>query len=176
MGVIRQPQPVKFFVGVITGNLDLLSLLEVPLTKEFGPIELRSPVYPFDFTSYYEDEMGSGLLRQFIGFERLIEPQTLAAAKRFTNGLEAQIIQQTRPVRRPVNLDPGYLEQGKIVLASSKNYSHRIYLSDGIFAEVTLYFEDKRWRSFPWTFPDYRSGRYDDFFYALRKSFRAQLG
>ena len=175
MGIIRPALPVKLFIGIITGNQDLLPDVEPALTAEFGPVDLRSAVYPFDFTAYYEDEMGAGLVRQFLGFERLIAPHFLPAAKLFTNDLEARVVQHGPPVRRPVNLDPGYLEQGKIVLASTKNYYHRICLADGIFAEVTLCFKDKQWHSFPWTFPDYRSSRYDDFFHALRRTYRAQL-
>jgi hypothetical protein len=175
MGVIRSTPLVKLFVGVITGQPGRLPVVETALADRFGPVALRSSLLPFDLTAYYEKEMGTGLVRQFLGFEELIEPQTLAQAKRFTNELEAWIAQMNPGVRRPVNLDPGYVEQGKIVLASTKNHSHRIYLSEGIFAEVTLYYQDKEWRSNPWTFPDYSSGRYHGFFHELRRLYRLQL-
>jgi hypothetical protein len=105
----------------------------------------------------------------------LIEPSAIAEIKIRTNDLESVFSSQYPSPPRPINLDPGYLEQSKIVLASTKNFYHRILISGGIYAEVTLHFEGKEWRSFPWTFPDYKTGRYHPYFTSLRRLYREQL-
>lgn len=175
MGLISKPLPGKLFVGILTSVDSLLPRTEAGLTALFGPSDLRAGPFPFDATTYYDEEMGSPVSRYFLGFSRLISPENLADIKEETNELEAAIAAETPSVRRPVNLDPGYLEQAKIVLASTKNFYHRILISGGIYAEVTQHYEDGQWRSLPWTFPDFRSGRYSEFFLSLRRTYRAQL-
>jgi len=175
MGKIRPVQPVKLFVGVLTSIPELLPEVEQRLSALFGPVDLRSEAFPFDSTHYYDREMGSPICRYFLGFSKLVGPEEIAAIKLKTNELEAALASVFTAVKRPVNVDPGYLEQSKIVLASTKNYYHRLYLSGGIYAEVTLHFEDGRWKTLPWTFPDFQSGRYDAFFTELRKAYRSQL-
>jgi len=134
------------------------------MEKAFGPAELPSEVMNFDFTHYYDQEMGSPLYRRFVGFRDLIDPARLVEAKLTTNALECDFAGRSagEPLR-PINLDPGYVEPAKLVLASMKNFSHRIYLDQGVFAEVTLMYQKGRWQPLPWTFPDYASGRYDPF-------------
>ena len=175
MGTIRHPQPVKLFVGLLTSIPTIWPQVEDRLVEVFGPVHLRSASYPFDLTKYYDGEMGTPIQRRFLGFAELIEPHTIAAVKVRTNQLEADLSAQHTAVRRAVNLDPGYLELGKIILASSKNFYHRILVADGIYAEVTMHFESGTWQSFPWTFPDFRSHRYDDFFTSLRELYHGQL-
>jgi len=160
---------------VLASFPELLSEVEQRLSALFGPVDVRSDVFPFDSTHYYDREMGSPIRRYFLGFSNLIEPDELAALKLKTNELEDALASAFTAVKRPANLDPGYLEQSKIVLASTKNYYHRLYLSGGIYAEVTLHFEDGRWKTLPWTYPDFQSGRYDKFFMELRKAYRSQL-
>jgi hypothetical protein len=174
MGIIRETKPVKLFVGIITSLPELIATVEDRLAEACGPIDVRSEVFPFDATHYYDREMGHPLRRRFVGFRSLIAPGEIAALKIRTNELEAALARDRTAVARPANLDPGYLEESKIVLASTKNYYHRIYVSDGIYAEVTLYWRDKSWHSLPWTFPDYRGGRYDGFFTELRRIYRSQ--
>ncbi len=175
MGEIRSPSPVKLFVGILTSLPRSIADIEGRLTALFGAIDLRSDEFPFDMTHYYDSEMGTPILRRFLSFQPLISPETIAKTKRATNGVEADLAAEYRQVSRPANLDPGYLEESKIVLASTKNFYHRILLADGIYGEVTLRYSEKRWQPFPWSFPDFRSGRYDEFFTRLRQLYRAQL-
>ena len=175
MGKINQALPVKLIVGVLTYNTELLPETEKELTALFGAIDARSEIFPFDWTGYYDKEMGSPLYRRFFSFAGLIEAPAVVDAKIAANELEASMAEKYPGVERPVNLDPGYLEQAKIVLASTKNFFHRIYIDRGIYAEVTLHYQDKKWKSFPWTFPDYGSEKYHPFFTALRESYRRQF-
>jgi len=175
MGKIQQALPVKLIVGILTSIPALLAETEKELTTLFGLIDARSEIFHFDWTGYYDVEMGSPLYRRFLGFANLIEAPTLVDAKIAANALEAEMAIKHPGVCRPINLDPGYLEQSKIILASTKNFFHRILIARGIYAEVTLYYQDKRWKPFPWTFPDYGSQKYHPFFTALRENYRRQL-
>ncbi len=175
MGEIRTPLPVKLFCGVLTSLPHILPTVQERLTAAFGAIDLRSDTYPFDLTHYYDEEMGNPIVRLFFAFSDLVLPAELATIKKATNQLETALAVEHRGVRRPVNLDPGYLEESKIVLASTKNYYHRIYLADGIYGEVTLHYSAGAWRAFPWSFPDFRSGRYDDFLTRVRQTYRGQI-
>jgi len=175
MGSIRHVVPVKLIIGSLTGIPELEKQVEQTLAKQFGPIDLASPVMAFNYTEYYTREMGSRLRRTFYSFERLIDPAELAGIKRRTNELEAAYAVAAFPVLRPINLDPGYLEMGKLILASTKNHSHRIYLQEGIYAEVTLLYREKQFQPLEWTYPDYRSPAYHTFFLQIRGRYRFQL-
>jgi hypothetical protein len=175
MGKIGTPLPVKPFLGLLTSIPEVVPRVEKDLVKLFGIVDLRSDAFLFDMTHYYDEEMGTPIYRYFISFEKLMEPSEIAAAKVKTNELEALFASEYSNLQRPINLDPGYLEQSKIVLASTKNFFHRILISDGIYAEVTLHFQDGAWQSFPWTFPDYKTDRYHRFFTSLRNRYRDQL-
>ena len=147
------------------------------LTAQFGPIDLLSDVWPFDSTDYYADEMGEDLKRQFVFFQQLISVERLAEIKRLTDALEARLgsdlalPQETRPV----NIDPGYLTLSKLVLATTKDASHRLYLQSGIYAEVTLHYQNARWQPWPWTYPDYAADTYYTFFEQARELYKRQL-
>jgi hypothetical protein len=175
MAQIRSPHPVKLFTGLITSLPLLLPEIEEKLIEIFGSIDFRSEQILFDFTKYYDREMGTPLYRYFFSFTDLIDPAAIAEIKVQTNELEADFARRYLSVQRPVNLDPGYLELSKIVLASTKNYFHRILISGGIYAEITLHFEEGEWRAFPWTFPDYKTERYQSFFYSVRNIYNKQL-
>jgi hypothetical protein len=179
MGAIRQFTPVKLFIGVLVSDRKFIPNVEERLTPLFGPVDHRSEVIPFDFTDYYEKEMGDILDRVFFSFERLIEADRLPEIKRQTNELEDELAELLRTpnttIKRPVNLDPGYVEQAKVVLASTKNFYHRIYIGRGIFAEVTMHFKNNTYQFFPWTYPDYQSRDYQEFFLRTRQIFRSQL-
>jgi len=127
------------------------------LRGRFGPVDFESECVPFTQTGYYEKEFGSGLRRKFISFEKLIAPDKLAGIKLITNRIEAAL---SAGGRRKVNLDPGYLELAKFVLASTKDFSHRIYLAKGIYAEITLLYRSGAFRPLDWTYPDYRTEWY----------------
>ncbi len=175
MGEIRVPLPVKLFVGLLTSIPEAVPESEEQLIELFGTVDLRSDAFPFDQTHYYDEEMGTPIYRHFISFEKLMEPSQIADAKIKTNNLEAAFAARFSGRQRPINLDPGYLEQSKIVLASTKNFFHRILISNGIYAEVTLHYQDGAWQTFPWTFPDYKTDRYHRFFTLLRDLYREQL-
>ena len=175
MGSIRAFNPVKLFVGVLLANEDDVAGVESELSSTYGPIDHRSPVLPFTFTDYYRQETGDHISRVFFSFERLIEGDQLPEIKCHTNALEETFAAAGASVKRPVNLDPGYLENSKIVLASTKNFYHRIYLGRGIFGEVTMHFRNGAFEFFQWTYPDYKSPEYQAFFMELRTLYRNQL-
>ena len=166
---------MKLFTGVLVADVKLLPAVEEGLAQNYGPIDHRSEIIPFTFTDYYETEMGRSLRRVFFSFERLIDGNQLPGIKRNTNALEEQLAGLQTDVARPVNLDPGYLENAKVVLASTKNFYHRIYLGGGIFGEVTMHFRNNGFQFFPWTYPDYQSEKYQEFFLKMREIYRAQL-
>jgi hypothetical protein len=169
MAQTHQPKLVKLVAGMIAGQAEWLNAATREIEELFGPTDLVSEDMPFDFTDYYCAEMGRPLLRRFAAFERLIDPGELAAVKLRTNELEAELAKRFTQVTRPVNVDPGYVALGKLVLASAKDFSHRVYLRDGIYAEVTLQYRHGKWISGPMTFPDYAGGRYDAFLTAARQ-------
>lgn len=172
MGQVKLPQPVKLIVGAFAANDELLQEAHDVLDAEWGPVDFESPLLPFDHTSYYTPEFGVGLVRRIWTLKPLIDPGTLAAIKLRSNEIEAR---WTIAGRRQVNLDPGYISLGKLVLATTKNHAHRIYLQDGIYAEVTLTYRDGAYRPWPWTYPDYATATYCELFAGIRQRYRAQL-
>lgn len=172
----RPARPVKLFVGLLSGDRDLLRRARQLLTRRFGPVDLESDIWPFDSTDYYRDQMGPNLQRSFISFAGLVPPDQLADVKLETNALEAEIADQClRPeAPRPVNIDPGYLDLTKLVLATTKDRGHRIYLRNGIYAEVTLQYAQGAWQALPWTYPDYRRPEYHAYFARLRTRYHDQ--
>jgi hypothetical protein len=157
VGRAKQPWPVKLVMPLLSGDPSLLDRAARELPDRFGPVDLISERLPFSHTAYYAAEFGTGLLRMFLSFERLIDPGALADIKVWTNGLEEAWAEADR---RRINLDPGYISLAKLVLATTKNHGHRIYLRGGIYAEVTLVYRDGAFQRFPWTYPDYASAQY----------------
>ncbi len=175
MGSIREAAPVKLIVGMLSAYPGAMAEAESRLVSDLGPVEARSDLFAHAFTEYYRDEMGQPLLRYFVSFERLIEPARLADAKHLSNQVETDVAARDEwPVVRPVNLDPGYVDTSKLVLASTKDFAHRVYLGRGIWAEVTLRFKDGAWVDHEWTYPDYRTREYHDFFTRVRDRLREQ--
>jgi hypothetical protein len=172
----RAPQPVKLICGLIGGDVDLLNRARQLLRRRFGPVDLESDLWSFDETDYYEAEMGPGLKRLFLSFEQPSHPEALAGIKHETNAIEEKIAEQCAAldIPRPVNLDPGYVDLAKLVLATTKDRSHRIYIGQRMYAEVTLHFENGRWQPWPWTYPDYRRAEYHEFFARVRERLVAQ--
>ena len=148
---------------------------EAKLAEAFGPIDLRSPRRAFDLTGYYEKEMGPGLERMFVSFERLVPPESLSEAKLLTNGLEEKARGHFRAARRAVNLDPGYLTAASLIMATTKDFSHRIPLQRGIYAHLEFLFQKNSIRPLDWTYPDLRGDRYAAFFLEARKAYRDGL-
>jgi hypothetical protein len=172
MGTVHEPQPVKLIASLLTGETILLVEAREALSRAFGPIDFESELLPFDHTDYYTPEFGPGLQRQIVTFERLVDPGDLPAIKLHTNQLEGLLAEGEQ---RRVNIDPGYVSLGKMVLASTKNHAHRLYLGQGIYGEGTLTYQRGRFRPWPWTYPDYASDRYCTLFDKIRERYKAQL-
>jgi len=176
MGALRVQPPVLLVVAVFSGQPELLAWARDRLTARFGPLALTGPIYAFNQTAYYEASMGPGLHKQLLAFAELIPPEDLPAAKQAANDLEAEAAAlQAWPTARPLNLDPGILSLGKFQLATTKDQAHRIYLRDGIFAEVTLHFQDKEYVPWPWTYADYRLPEVLAFLKEARAFYKQQL-
>jgi len=174
MGVMEQAERAALLIGVISGDPLLLDDCRTGL-QEFGSIALVSPLWVFDFTRYYEKSMGRSLFRRFFLFQPEFARDQLAACKVRTNILEGEMGRQSSlPVERPINLDPGYITLSKLVLASTKDHSHRVYLGRDIYGEVTLFFQNESYRSWPWTYPDYASHDYIAFFNHARQKLLAR--
>ena len=145
---------------------------ERALRLKFGAIDFESEILPFDFTDYYEEEIGTNLKRKFISFKRLVSAESLAEIKLSTNRLEQRL---SLHGKRSINIDPGYLTAAKLVLATTKDFSHRILLRKGIFAEVTLFYAKNSFRPFAWTYPDYRTPDYLAIFNHIREIYLKQI-
>ena len=174
MGLIKSTPPVKLIVGIITAKPGLLAAVYQRLAERFGEIDFTSQLLPFDYTAYYEPEMGTALKRQFISFEALIAPDELATIKHLSNAIESEYVVDGTE-RRQVNVDPGYISAAQLVLVSTKPHAHRIYLQKGIYAEITLRFYQKTFQPWEWTYPDYRTPTYIDIFNHIRQVYMTQL-
>ena len=173
---LKEPKPVKLIIGILACEHQCLHAGIETIENKIGNIDLTSDVWPFTQTDYYKDQTGSHILRQFVTIERLINPGKLAKIKHQTNKLEQKLAKcMAAPVPRPVNLDPGIIEPSKLVLATTKNYSHRIYIGKKMYAEVTLIFDKGTWQSLPYTYPDYKQQCYFDFFAKVRTRLLEQL-
>ncbi|MCK4813965.1 MAG: DUF4416 family protein [Candidatus Marinimicrobia bacterium] len=171
MDVQKAPR-VKCVLGIIYNfKCDIDAFLRF-LETVFGKQDYISSVLSFDFTDYYEPEMGKDLKRVFVSYNRLIIPQQLPEIKRLTNIIERNFMDHHK---RTINLDPGYLDLDKFVLASAKYARQKIYLDKGIYADPTLYFYKKTFHPYEWSFPDFTTGCYDDFFLKVRQHYKHQL-
>jgi hypothetical protein len=152
MSVPQTPKPAKLVIGIITKELKIIENLVTELVLRFGQIDLASQWMNFNYTTYYEPEMGSPLVRRVFAFKPLISQGDLSAFKLATNRMEHNYL---RKGRRRVNIDPGYMLRERFVLASGKNFSHRIYIGEGIYADLTLIYQKGSFQKLPWTYPDY---------------------
>jgi hypothetical protein len=176
MWELKEPKPVKLIVGILASDDRCLTAARESLTTALGAIDLVSDVWAFDQTDYYAEQIGPQIVRQFVSMESLIDPGQLAAIKHQTNALEQQLAAALAlPFPRPVNLDPGIIEPSKLVLATTKNYAHRIYIGNRMYAEVTLIFDKGEWRPLPYTYPDYHRQEYFEFFSKVRARLVQQL-
>ncbi len=163
--------PVKLVIGLIFAEQDIAETTIKHLQKVFGKADLQSLVYPFDMTDYYAPEMGPDLLRRFCSFRDLIDPSELPEIKRLSIMIEKHFSYEGK---RRVNLDPGYLDMDKFILASTKYGRQKIYIADGIYADPTLHFFNKTFHAYEWSFPDFRCGRYDEYFMKIRNHYKQQ--
>lgn len=172
MGQEKQHQPVLLMCGILAANDCLIDESMAVLRGEFGPVAMTSDIMAFDYTDYYNKEMGDNILRAYVGFECLVQPGDIVRIKRRTNAIEKTFAIDGN---RKVNLDPGYITLAKLVLATTKDATHRVYLTDSIYAESTLYFRDKSFHNWQWTYPDYRDPKNILFFNELRDYYKNRL-
>ena len=168
---MRGPFPIKLFCGLI-GPSSGLADARAQLEREFGPVDIESPAEVFAFTDYYEAEMGGDLHRTWIAFAPLKERAYLVEAKRIAVTVEGRL---AREGRRTVNIDPGYVDNAQVVLATAKNFAHRIYIGAGYYAEVTLLYVDGAFRFLEWTYPDYKAASALAFFSRARASYHREM-
>jgi hypothetical protein len=154
MGVLVNQNPVKLIASIIYKDGTSADSAEKRLIRKYGPLTPLERTLPFDFTDYYEEEFGKPLKRKLICFDKPVDPEKIADVKLTTNKIEDVFREGGK---RTVNIDPGYVTEAKLVLLTTKDYNHRVYLGKRIFAESTLYFQDGTFKPWPWTYPDYGS-------------------
>ncbi|HGJ66822.1 TPA: DUF4416 family protein [bacterium] len=174
MGDIKKHPPVKLIVGMIATDAEIFLSAENILSQKFGNMDFTSEIIDFNYTDYYKKEMGENLLRKFITFERLIKPEEIVEIKIYTNEIEEEFLREGTNNRK-LNLDPGYITAAKLVLATTKDYIHRIYLRDGIYAEVTLEMKGNSFCPWKWTYRDYQTDKYIAIFNNIRQMYMSQL-
>lgn len=153
---------------MFTANGDLFEPVATELESRYGEIDIVSKWLPFDFTTYYEREMGSGLKRRMVSFKKLIAQDLLPDIKHITYRLEEKFCEKGR---RKINIDPGYLLLERFVLATGKNFAHRIYIGRHIYADLTLVYNNNAYRPLPWTYPDYAHADMLEFLYRVRNKY-----
>jgi hypothetical protein len=172
MSLPRKPNPAKLVVGLFMKDKDLVDNLAKELVDKIGPMDMVSSWFSFDYTDYYEPEMGTSLFRRMFAFKSLIEQNTLADIKILTNELE---LKYAKEGKRKVNIDPGYLTLERLVLATGKNFTHRIYLEKGIYADLTLIYQKGGFQKLPWTYPDYIQNNVLNFLCSVRRKYARDL-
>jgi hypothetical protein len=168
MADVQPVSPVKYFIAVLFRDADRIPALKQELQQRWGTLDFEGPDHPFFITDYYEPEMGAPLFRRLLSFEKLLPPQFLADMKLECNALEDLLRENNN---RTVNLDIGYLDHNKIVLASAKAAGQKIYLDKGIYADLVCRYKNGAYRPFEWTFPDFKDGRYDTELSSIRTSY-----
>lgn len=172
MSELKPAEPVKLVMSIFSALPELVGDALRALSERCGRIDFISALTAFDGTDYYEREMGGPLRRRIVSFETLIRPEFLPDVKRTTNGIEGKFAQGAK---RGVNIDPGYVSQAHLILATGKGYTHRPYLRDGVYADVTLIYRDKTFTSLPWTYPDYAEEKMRGMFNRIRERYLMQL-
>ena len=167
-----KPGKVKLIIGFLYSSNDLYDKAKKSLEKKMGPTDFESNIIEFRFTDYYREEMGSNLKRRFVSFKRLIQPEDIVQIKLFTIKIEKKFSILNK---RRINIDPGYLNEAKILLSTTKDYSHRIYLDKRIFAEITLIYKNRGFQNLPWTYPDFRTKLYKEIFLKVRNIYKEQI-
>ena len=173
MGTAREPKPAKYFVALLSSDVDLLTAVETDLSPILSEIDARSEVVPWIASKFYEREMGRGLLRRFVSFSVLQSPENLAEIKLQTQRIEDNY--RIVAAGRRVNLDPGYIDAFKLVLASTKNAGQRIYLRSGIYGEATLLYHDSAFHGLEYSYRDYLWPESLAFFTQMRARYLTQL-
>ena len=168
MSVPQTPKPAKLIIGILAKEKKIVVPVASALSSQFGEIDLVSAWMKFNYSRYYEPEMGFPLVRRMFAFKQLIAQSELASIKNATN----QIEKTNAPAgKRGANIDPGYMLHERFVLASGKNFSHRIYIGDGVYADLTLIFQKGRFQCLPWTYPDYNASNMLNFLEKVRNKY-----
>jgi hypothetical protein len=173
MGEPKEPKPARLFMSLMAAEETALHQALKDLEQAFGKVDFVSERFPFNQTDYYTEEMGDPLFRHFVTFDGLIPPSSLPEVKRSTNRIEEKCA--TREGKRQINIDPGYLCLEHLILATTKGYSHRPYLRDGIYADLALIYRNKSFEPLEWTYPDYRQPEVISLFNELRKTYSEAL-
>jgi len=168
----QTPTPAKLVIGLFMKEKSLVSLVAKELAEKFGPVDIISSWFPFDFTTYYESEMGKPLFRRMLSFKTLIKQSALSQIKITTNEME---LKYSKNGKRMVNLDPGYLLRERFVLATGKNYTHRIYIGRNIYADLTLIYTKGEFQKLPWTYPDYADKKMLTYLQQVRSKYVTDL-
>ncbi len=168
----KRPEPVKLICSLFSAEQGLIGLVVEQLAGLFGPVDWMSPPLFFDKSRFYEPEMGWPLHRRFVSFQDLMDPGQIVDAKLKTNEIENMYL---REGRRRINIDPGYLTPERLILATGKNYTHRVYLNRGIYADLTLIYRKGSYRPLEWTYPDYASAEIVSYFSEIRTLYMKQL-
>jgi hypothetical protein len=172
MGVPLGQKPVKLVASIIFKDEGNLHLAEKGLRDLYGPLESLDKSTPFVYTDYYCKEMGKPLKRKLVCFRKLVDPENIFGIKLKTNRIEKHC---SIDKKRTVNVDPGYITEAKLVLLTTKDYTHRVYLGKKIFAESTLYFQDGGFKAWPWTYPDYASEELRSYFGRVREIYMKDI-
>ncbi|MFA6320675.1 MAG: DUF4416 family protein [Candidatus Omnitrophota bacterium] len=172
MGTLRYPEKVKLIIGLLFNDASTYVKAKRDLIRCFGKIDFESDQLDFTHTDYYKEEMGEVLKRRFLSFERLFDLKKIYTAKVKTNLIEKKY---SKEGSRTINIDPGYLNLSKLVLFSTKDYTHRLYLGKGIFAEITLFYKDNTFNPWPWTYPDYKTSEYLKIFEIIRQIYKDRI-
>lgn len=173
MGEIRKYRPVLRVMAVSSRHDDAFTWAIEKATQNWGKLLVQSDRFDFSETSYYTKTMGDNLQKQLLAFEELVQQDLIVESKLDSNKWEEEFSSlRSWQEKRPINLDPGYLTEAKLVLATTKDRDHRIYLREGIFAEITLFFQGNHWQSSRWTYPDYRRSDFHRFFDNCRELLR----
>lgn len=173
MAEIKPFPQVKLICGIIANQERVFEKSKESLVRLFGSVDASSKGFLFEFTDYYEKQMGPGLKRAFLSFSRTISPEKISGIKIQTNGLEEKMKSEFQTERRVVNLDPGYLTSSALIMATAKDFSHRIPLQHGVYAHLELMFKKNKIEVFPWTYPDFKTDNYYPFFWEVRRIYMA---
>ncbi len=178
MGIVRSAKPVKLIAAIMAVNTEKIADAAREMQTLFGDIDLKSDIFSFSHSHYYRKEMGDNLVKQFFSFAPLVQIDLINHIKLTCNNIEIQLSRNCEieaKICRRVNIDPGYISPAKLVLATTKNYDHRIYIGQGIYAEVTLHYTKNRFQPWPWTYPDYQTDLSINFFKQVRAIYFQQL-
>lgn len=173
MGLAQKFEKEKLIIGFIYNTEENFQKALKIMTDKFGPVDFETEEFSFteEFSSYYDEELGGEAKRRILSFERLVDPEIQADIKTFTNSVEAEF---SIDGNRKVNLDPGFLSHGRLLLATTKKTGFRIPLKDGIYTELTLFYARGAWQKLPWTYRDYQSERVQAFLTTVRRRYLEQ--